>query len=432
MRLITNRIALSYFLLSTSLVIFGFGVFVGKAKIFPYNFIHKSYQLVRQLIRKEAFPHYYRKGNYTERLTVYEKDEAFDSLNLVVCIASNRQLSISVMNMEGHEIHKWNIDWFALWPNPNHLPDEAKPKSKPGTLLHGAVLLQNGDLVFNFSFLGLIRINKNGDVIWRLPYRTHHSIHEDEHGNLWVCGQKHHDKPLPKFPNYIPPFIEPTILQVSPEGNIIEEISVLDLLKENGLYGLMYMGSLVNSSTAVSGDILHLNDIETFPNHLKEGFFKKDDIMISLRNINTIIVFNHFSREIRFIRTGGFVRQHDPDFIDGNTISVYDNNNIAPESYGYQSRIVLLSAIDNRSLVYYQGSENCRFYSDILGKHQWLPNGNLIISEPTNGRAFEINKNGNIVWEYFNVVGDGMIGWMSEVQRLPSHYSRLFNENQNE
>ena len=47
--------------------------------------------------------------------------------------------------------------------------------------------------------------------------------------------------------------------------------------------------------------------------------------MISLRNVSTVLVFDPDDLKIRYSITGRFVRQHDPDFVDNNTISVFDN-----------------------------------------------------------------------------------------------------------
>ena len=41
-------------------------------------------------------------------------------------------------------------------------------------------LLDTGDLIFNYENLGLVRVDVCGNVVWRLPYRTHHSIWRDE------------------------------------------------------------------------------------------------------------------------------------------------------------------------------------------------------------------------------------------------------------
>jgi hypothetical protein len=151
--------------------------------------------------------------------------------------------------------------------------------------------------------------------------------------------------------------------------------------------------------------------------------------MVSVRNINTVFVFNRESEEIKFITTGLFVRQHDPDFIDGNTFSVFDNNNIAPESANPQSRIVIVSATDNKTAkVFFEGTPETPFFTNIGGKHQWLPNGNLLITSFSDGRGFEINPEGKIVWEYFNYVDRGMVGVVTEVQHLPLKYERIFRD----
>jgi hypothetical protein len=426
----SDRLAPVLFFVSTILLAFGYGAAVVKYEIFPYTIMRNAFEAAKSLSDKieGELPWYYSKIRYTESSNIYQRGLTYDGLNLVVSIAADNQLSVRVTDMEGKNIHQWEIDWFDIWPNPEHIPESHLPKSRPGTHIHGAALLENGDLVFNFEHLGLVRLNICGDVVWRLPYRTHHSIYVDEDGNLWVSGQKNHFKPLSEFPNYKPSFIEYTILKVSPEGEIIQEISVMDLLKNNDLNGLLYMGTLNNMSTEVRGDTLHLNDVEVFPSSMEPGIFEVGDIMISLRNINTILVFRPDNKKIKFLSTGGFVRQHDPDFLDGNTISVFDNNNIGPNSNGHQSRILILSAIENKSFVYYSGNKDHRFYTNIMGKHQWLPNGNLLISEPRNGRAFEINKDGKIVWQFFNEVEPGIVGLMEEVERLPFKYTGLFSK----
>ena len=124
--------------------------------------------------------------------------------------------------------------------------------------------------------------------------------------------------------------------------------------------------------------------------------------------------------------TGTFVRQHDPDFIDGNTISVFDNNNMAPKDYGHQSRILIKSFEEGEYHAYYSGDEQQPFYTDIMGKHEWLPNGNLLITESAKGRAFEVDQQGEIVWEYVNLVGDGKVGLVEEVHRLPGLYTEEY------
>jgi hypothetical protein len=42
------------------------------------------------------------------------------------------------------------------------------------------------------------------------------------------------------------------------------------------------------------------------------------------------------------------------------------------------------------------------------------------------GRAFEIDPQGNIVWEYVNILEDGIAGMIDEVQRLPDLYTEEY------
>ena len=137
---------------------------------------------------------------------------------------------------------------------------------------------------------------------------------------------------------------------------------------------------------------MHLNDVETFPSDKPEGVFEAGDIMVSLRNIHTILVFRREDLRVTQRLTGSFVRQHDPDFLDGNTISIYDNYNISTDHYTGKSRILIHSFAKGKTQVFFEGSEEMPFYSCIMGKNQWLPNGNLLVTESFKGRALEIDS----------------------------------------
>lgn len=424
------------FVFSLCTMIFCYGYFVHRNHLFPYSILQEGTAEIKLLLYKISGDNkdddedglyntwYYQKTDFTENIPSYDENNTSSGLSLITSVAGNKSLSVKIIDMQGLNIHEWNVDWFDIWPDATHIPEADMPKSKPGTHIHGTVLLDSGDLIFNYEHLGLVRLDFCGNVVWKLPYRTHHSIYLDEYNTLWVSGQKNHETPLPDFPNYTPIFIEPIILNISLEGEILSEISIMDLLKDNDLQSLLYISSKKNWSTEISGDALHLNDVEVFPSYMEEGVFEAGDIMISLRNINTIIIFREKPQKVKYVIIGEFVRQHDPDFIDGNTISIFDNNNIAPKDYGHQSRILIKSFTDNKTNVYYSGSEFNPFYTDIAGKHQWLQNGNLLITEATKGRAFELDRNGRIVWEYINLVGDGYVGLLEEAQRLPSDFTK--------
>ena len=407
-------------------MVFGYGVAVGRYELFPFQTIERIHSEVRLAVVEED-PWFVRPASRERRDPVLNKPGAYDGLNLVTRFVDATVFQADIIDMDGKLLHSWDTDWFELWPDADHVPAHRLPQRPPGTHIHGAVVLAGGDLVFNFEHLGLMRLDPTGKVVWRLPYATHHSVHLAASGNLWVSGQVDHEQAVDRFPQRQPPFSEYTALEVSPDGEILNEWSIAQILDENGLHGLLHLGTTANQDMRVGGaDLLHLNDVEPFPDSMQEGVFRQGDVLVSLRNVNTVLVFNRDTRRIRYITTGTHVRQHDADFLDGNRFSVYDNNNTGPEDNGQQSRIVIVDAAEGRSSVYFEGSPRIPFYSDIMGKHQWLPNGNLLITESMKGRAFEIDGSGELVWEYVNYVGPETVGLVEEVQRIPSEFESLY------
>jgi hypothetical protein len=175
----------------------------------------------------------------------------------------------------------------------------------------------------------------------------------------------------------------------------------------------------------ISGDNLHLNDVETFDRTSESGLFEFGDVVVSLRNIHTVLVFDPETLKIKYYRTGGFIRQHDPDFVDANTLLLYDNNDVRRDGMG-ESRILQIDAARDEVSVVYPQSGNEPFFSRIMGKYQALPGDRLLIAESTGGRAFEVDASGRVIWEFINQVSDTEAGIIEQAQRLPPQTRRLF------
>ncbi|MCA8963469.1 MAG: aryl-sulfate sulfotransferase [Planctomycetes bacterium] len=426
---VRDRVAFHWFWVSAVFLALCYGVVAGILQLFPYGIFASALQGYTQLRggpEANDTNWYYKQVRKPGPPPITNTGRAQPGLNLVTEIRGDA-LEVKVMDLDGNAVHRWAVDWFAIWPDASHVPERLRPRARPGTHIDGAALLENGDLVFNFEHLGLVRLDRDGAVVWRLPYQTHHSVWRGDDGNLWVCGQKERLQPLPGFPNLIPPFVEDTVLVVSPAGKIVGEWSVPELLRANGRQGLLCLASQDNFSTASSGDITHLNHVEPFPAAMKPGFFGPGDVLVSLRNINTVFVFDSKTGVMKFACTGLFVRQHDPHFVDGDTFSVFDNNNLAPAAADHpQSRIVLVSAPSQAVRTYFSGSANHPFFTPILGRHQWLANGNLLITDSCGGRAFELDRNLQVVWWYLNYVEEGVVGAIEQVERISGDYASRY------
>ncbi|NES70134.1 MAG: hypothetical protein F6K24_35435, partial [Okeania sp. SIO2D1] len=350
----SDKLSFVGFITACTILVFFGGFLVRDFKLFPYKYYAKAmqgYKKIRKQISGER-SWFYQSLDKPFPEVSNDIAQPYEGLNLVTKITSDNNITAEIIDSQGKIVHKWDINWFEMWPNPDHLPEKLLPKEKPGTQIHGAVVMENGDLVFNFEYCGLIRIDREGKVVWRLPYITHHSIHRHDDGNLWVSGLNYRTERTPELPHLTPPFFEDTILEVSPEGDILREWSVAKILRNNGYAGLLHPNPIGNFKLKLnnhkSKDLLHLNDVEPFPLKMQEGIFKKGDVMVSPRDINTVFVFNTDTEKIKTVITGKFINQHDPDFVDGNTISVFDNNqgnDLKPDNF--KSRILLFSLKDN-------------------------------------------------------------------------------------
>ena len=242
-------------------------------------------------------------------------------------------------------------------------------------------------------------------------------------GQFWLVGHVERRKQDPRVPNYSWCHDEYTLLRVSQDGRILDEILLHDLLFENGFSGLLNF-DIVRNDQHVRCDILHLNDVDPFPADMEPGIFGPGDVLLSFRDVNSVLVLNWERRKIKFSATGLTHRQHDPDFIDGNSFSVFDNNapSIAHEG-ALQSRIVKIEAPELRSTVLYAASHAEFFHTAKMGWHQRLPNGNLLLVESEGGRAFEVDANNEIVWQFVNQLEGDVLGLITQVRRYPANYA---------
>jgi hypothetical protein len=406
-----------------------FGFLAGYASktfhLFPSDQIDfLRFQVKRALkgdLSKPQFP--YGETKETRTLIVPHPEAVAPGMTLLSGIGPKGTIYAKLIRADGTTLHSWDLDWFRIWDNAQgYIPEKDRPKSKPGTEIHGILLEPNGDLLFNYENLGMARVDACGKVLWRLHRRTHHSVFKDDDGNFWTSEMRVSDKPNASLPGIGPEVYSYYILKISPDGRVLREINTYDVLQKNGLNGIIYSHSTDGDDSGASGDLLHQNDVEIFPNRLPEGFFKHGDMMVSLRNANAIMVLEPQTLKVKAFIIDRFVRQHDPDFVDGWTISVFDNNNVNANPDRASSRLVEYSMRDNTLKVLFEGDPQHPFYTRIMGKEQWLSNGNVLLTEAVGGRALEIDPQGRLVWEWVNHAGPGLIGLLTEAARIPPDF----------
>lgn len=357
-------------------------------------------------------------------------------LTMVAGISQERDTRVRVVDAAGEVHQQWDVAWAEVWQDDEgDFPDGRRPSQ--GMNLHGVTLLPGGDLVANFEHLSTFRMDPCGEVVWKRDNLGHHSAHYSAADDtIWVSAERYIAEPPTGYPMHEAPLRSWTAQQLSPDGEVLRDIPVIDILIENDLEGLLYLSSLRNAAPfPVSGDTLHLNDVEVFPEGLESTVFAPGDLMLSLRNINTVLVVDPETLALRFISTGAVVRHHDPDFMAGDVISIFDNRNFTLDGPDATpaSRIVEIDAASGARRTVLGGGPEAAFFTNIMGTHQRLENGNILITESERGRILEFTPDGALAFSYDNRIGEGRNGRTFEARRLPPEMdAAFFDENQQE
>jgi hypothetical protein len=212
---------------------------------------------------------------------------------------------------------------------------------------------------------------------------------------------------------------------VSPTGEVLQEIPLVDLIYDSGYEGLLFADRRVRPehSAGDHGDLTHINDIETLSRAMASAYkeFREGDILVSMRILDALIVVDPNTHQIKWATVGPLLRQHDPDFLPNGRISVFDNRWADPNKRIF-SRIVELDPVTNGVHVIYEGNDENPFFTALMGKHQRLANGNILITESQAGRAFEVTPAGKVVWEFINRWDDDHVIVIGEATRYPPAY----------
>ena len=402
-----ERLPVLFFVGAICFFSFAFGVIVIRFQVFPYSVLNRGFDEWRQLAVDPASRNFLRPVHYAEKppgTKIYDPEQIMPGATLLTTHWPETDWTpgIRLIDVNGNTINHWEVRPKEIWPES---PYEDKAKNTMNfndNVIHGTYLFPNGDILFNIEYLGLIRMDSCGEVLWKLPYRTHHSVDRDDAGNFWVSGMKWieaGDERAALFPGLTVPFTDSTIVEVTPEGEILREISLLESLYKGGYSHLLWHYGFL------TGDLLHLNDVEVLSEGLAEQFplFEAGDIVVSVRNLSFIAVVSR-EGEIKWLSSGVFTNQHDPDFEEDGWITVFDNRTDipSPDSDIGSSIIRAINPASGEIRDIYPVDGDGQFYTDIAGKHQKLANGNRLITEAVAGRVFELSPEGETVWEWIS------------------------------
>lgn len=357
-------------------------------------------------------------------LLFMDSEEVFPSGYLLVWGAFDFEMHLHggiLIDENGTVMHSWVPDEDAFVSEVNEYNKKIADKGKEvdykppqGRFPHGLVIYKDGSLIFNDGDPGngMQKIDFCSKVLWiKLGAFNHVISKQESDSSVWAMDR---DDMLHRID--------------AATGESLQIIKIDEIMEVNS--GIDILGIRRNYIDGKwLGDRWHFNDIEPLPVQYKDAFsgFNPDDLLLSMRSLNAVMVLDPDSKKIKWWSVGAYSRQHDPDWQQDGSITVYDNQ--MRDKYGLGqhsdtlkfSRIVRMTVNNYQSEVLYDG-KNDNFYSSIRGRHQILPNGNILITSSMQGRILIVNNRGETVFEMLNKYDSSECLLISEAIWLPHDF----------
>ena len=314
-------------------------------------------------------------------VTKFDPQRAFMGLNLYV--PADRPQAI-LIDMRGKILHRWHFAPEKRWPQRYR-----KPEMKRLRYWRRVYLFPNGDLLGIYPNGGMVKINKDSELIWSYEGRCHHDLEVTAEGSIFVLTRK-----VEIIPELHPdPVLIDYITQLDDQGREKRCTSVLKCIQNSEF-------TWVLKNMELPGDILHTNTVEIFDGSKSalSPLFKKGNALVACLEISTVAILDLDAETVIWAAQGPWMKMHQPVLMDNGHLLIFDNLG-NPGQFG-STRIVEYDMSNQRIVWEYGGNKDSHFETITCGSNSILPNGNILISESDHGRAFEITRDGDIVWEY--------------------------------
>ncbi|MEX0340702.1 MAG: arylsulfotransferase family protein [Arenibacterium sp.] len=316
----------------------------------------------------------------------------------------------------GEIVHRIAVDFektFADASRTSLLTDYGDWRNERFQAVH-PLALENGDILIKGNSTPMVRMTPCGDPVWTLNNGIyHHTTEAGPDGHYWSSAFVE----PPRVEGLSEYFYDPGITQFSADGEVLYDSSLTKIMIEQGL-GYMALAKQFDR------DPIHLNDVQPV---FEDGpYWKRGDVLLSLRNMSTIMLFRPSEDRIVWWKQGPWAAQHDVDVIDEKTIGVYNNNSL---DIGDGRELVVQG---NSQIVFYdlETKTHSNPFEDVLIEHEFkneaaglftvLPDGHYYVDESESGRTMIFTPEGELAVEHINRAENGLIyhlGWSRIMDR---------------
>jgi hypothetical protein len=322
-----------------------------------------------------------------------------------------------LVNMRGDVVHQWRVPFSQLWPAPPHVRGRIEDSS---VYFNDGYVYPNGDLLaviegpINLQNVspgyGLVKLDKDSNVLWKYAEKCHHDVDVAEDGSIYALVNEVVEQ-VPPALAYIPtPCMADFVDVISPEGQRKKRLPLLEAFVNSpyaALFGKLERAGMARGAASTGSrmafymddvhrrDVLHANAVKVLSRKLAPKFplFKAGQLLISARHLDAIALLDPDSGKLVWAAHGPWQAQHDPTFLDNGHLLLFDN------LFSQRGSRVLEYDPQTQALPWvYPGEKGKSFLSEIRGMCQRLPNGNTLIVNSQAGEAFEVTPDREVVW----------------------------------
>ena len=291
--------------------------------------------------------------------------------------ASRPRSRAELIDRAGRVLHRWS--------------------AAPGTPAWQHVELgPGGDLYAIDKGGALLRLDGSSREIFRAEIGAHHDLAFAPDGALWVIAGRVREVPHGRGTL---PIVDDRLVRLSPDGKLEREISLWDALGDRVAGGRLdevaeriAQGLDDRERPGSLADVFHANSIQlvAWP-----GAPEGAAALLSVRELGRLVVLRLDTAEPLWEWGAGVLdAQHDATLEPDGRLLVFDNGT----QRGW-SRILDVDPRRGRSVTRYAAPG---FFSARRGSVEATPGGGLLVTESDEGRVFEVDADGALVWEFWN------------------------------
>jgi hypothetical protein len=295
-----------------------------------------------------------------------------------------------LIDMEGKVVHEWRTPlptgYACLLENGNLLA-LCRPQGS-------AEALRVWHRVWELVRAGAVmEIDWDGNVLWEVRHPDHHhDARLMRNGNvLMLCVEE--------VPASVAAKVQGGLAGTEHEGVMCSD-RVVEMTKEGEVVWEWHAWQHLDPETDRitpqdwREEWTHANTVSELPD---------GDILVSFRNISTVVIIERSTGNIRW-RLGPemLAQQHYPNLLPNGNLLIFDNGTHRPNHPATFSRVLEIDPVTKRIVWSYTDRPVFNFFSPYESSAQRLPNGNTFICEGVFGRLFEVTLEGEVVWEYVN------------------------------